>query len=54
MIYLCEKKPECEYVNDAKGCALKHISKARELLSQKKYEDADVMLDAAEKHLHKI
>ena len=51
MIYLCEKKPKCEYVTDAKGCALKHITKARELLSQKKYEDADMILDAAEKHL---
>ena len=55
MNQMCEKeRPKCEFLKDAKGCALKHITKARELMSQGKYEDADTMLGYAEKHLQEL
>ena len=48
---MCEKEEKCEFEEDLKGCALKHISEARKLISKGKFEDADVELSYAEKHL---
>lgn len=48
------KHHECEYTDDAKGCAVKHITKARELLAEFKYEEADTMLQYAEEHLKEL
>ncbi len=40
---MCKKEKEkCEFKDDSKGCALKHISKARELLSKGDVEGADL------------
>lgn len=51
---MCKQKKDCEYQDDAKGCALKHIKKARELLAESKYQDADIMLKYAEQHLNEM
>ena len=48
---MCKEEEKCELVDDLKGCALKHISEARRLISKGKFEDADVELSYAEKHL---
>jgi hypothetical protein len=48
---MCGEKEKCEFKSDLKGCALKHISEARKLLSKGKFADADVELGYAEKHL---
>jgi hypothetical protein len=48
---VCKEEEPCEFKEDLKGCALKHISEARKLISKGKYEDADVMLSYAERHL---
>ena len=48
---MCKKEERCEFEHDLKGCALKHISEARKLISKGKFEDADVELSYAEKHL---
>ena len=45
---------ECEYTDDAKGCALKHIKKARALMAESKYQEADTMLKYAEDHLKEL
>jgi hypothetical protein len=45
---------ECEHANDLKGCTLKHISKARELLASGDTAGADHQLRCAETHLKKI
>ena len=45
------KEEKCEFKDNLKGCALKHISEARKLISKGKSEDADAQLDYAEKHL---
>jgi len=48
---MCRKeKEECELQGDPKGCALKHISKARELLSKSDIKGADLELSYVEKH----
>jgi len=48
---MCRKeKEECELKDDPKGCALKHISKARKLLSKGDVEGADLELNYVEKH----
>lgn len=48
---MCKKeKEECEFEHDPKGCALEHISKARELLSKSDVEGADLELSHVEKH----
>jgi Na+-translocating ferredoxin:NAD+ oxidoreductase RnfE subunit len=46
-----KKEERCALRNDLKGCALKHIGAARELISKGKIEDADAALGYAEKHL---
>jgi hypothetical protein len=48
---VCEGKDNCGFEGDLKGCALKHIGEARKLISKGKFEDADVELNYAEKHL---
>lgn len=49
-----EKEKSCTYRDDAKGCALKHMAKARELISEGKYEEADTMLGYSEDHLKEM
>lgn len=48
---MCKPERHCEHADDAKGCALKHIAKAREMLAESRYEEADTMLRSAEDHL---
>jgi hypothetical protein len=48
---MCKEEGKCEFEEDLKGCALKHICEARRLISKGKFEDADVELSYAEKHL---
>ena len=48
---MCKKEEKCQFEDDLKGCALKHISEARKLISKGKFENADVELSYAEKHL---
>jgi hypothetical protein len=48
---VCEGKDNCGFEGDLKDCALKHIGEARKLISKGKFEDADVELNYAEKHL---
>ena len=48
---MCKEEKKCEFEDDLKGCALKHIGEARKLISKGKFEDADVELNYTEKHL---
>jgi len=48
---MCKEEEKCGFEDNLKGCALKHIGEARKLISQGKFEDADVELSYAEKHL---
>ena len=48
---MCKEEEKCEFEHDLKGCALKHIGKAREHISRGKFEYADVELNYVEKHL---
>ena len=48
---MCKEEEKCEFEHDLEGCALKHISDARKLISEGKFEDADIELSYAEKHL---
>jgi hypothetical protein len=48
---MCKEEVKCDFRHDLKGCALKHISEARRLISKGKYEDADLELSYAEGHL---
>ena len=41
----------CGYAEDLKGCAAKHVSEARKLLSEGELEGADLQLSYFEKHL---
>ncbi|MBU6997895.1 MAG: hypothetical protein HXS41_06640 [Theionarchaea archaeon] len=50
----CKTEGRCEHAEDARGCALKHIAKAREMLAESRYEEADVLLRAAEDHLKDV
>ena len=47
---MCKEK-NCEFEDDLKGCALKHIGEARKLIAQGKFKDADAELSYTEKHL---
>ncbi|MCK4434941.1 hypothetical protein KAU92_05570 [Candidatus Bathyarchaeota archaeon] len=47
---MCKEKEECELRNDPKGCALKHISRSRQLLSRGDTKGADLELEYVEKH----
>ena len=49
--FMCKEEEKCEFEHDLEGCALKHISDARKLISEGKFEDADIELSYAEKHL---
>lgn len=48
---MCKREEECEFRHDMKGCALKHITEARKLISKGRLEDADAELRYVEKHL---
>ncbi len=48
---MCEKEEGCEFEDDLKGCTLKHIGKARSLISEGRFEGADLELSYAENHL---
>ena len=51
---MCKEKEKCKFKDDLRGCALKHIGEARKLISKGKFEDADVELSYAEKHLKEM
>ena len=48
---MCKEESKCDFRNDLKGCALKHISEARKLISEGRFEEADAELSYAERHL---
>lgn len=48
---MCKEEKKCEFQEDLKGCALKHIGEARKLISKGQFEEADAQLSYAEKHL---
>jgi len=48
---MCKEEKKCEFKDDLKGCALKHIGEARKLISNGRLEDADAELSYVEKHL---
>jgi hypothetical protein len=48
---MCKEEANCDFRNDLKGCTLKHISEARKLISKGKFEEADLELSYAERHL---
>ncbi len=51
---MCKKeKEQCEFKHDPKGCALEHISEARELLLKGDVKGADLELSHVEKHWKK-
>lgn len=41
----------CEYAEDLRGCAAKHIGAARRLISEGDVKGADLQLSSLEKHL---
>jgi hypothetical protein len=43
----------CKFSEDLKGCAQKHVSEARKLISEGDSRGADNQLSALEKHLRK-
>lgn len=45
-----DKCPRCEFEDDLRGCALKHIEEARRLISEGDSEGADLQLSYIEKH----
>ena len=45
----CKK---CEYAENLKGCATKHVGEARKLISKGDSEKADLQLNYLEKHLN--
>lgn len=51
---MCKEEEKCEFKDDLRGCALKHIGEALKLLSKGKLEDAEVELSHAEKHLKEM
>jgi len=48
---MCKEEAKCDFRNDSKGCALKHISEARKLIFEGKSDEADIELSYAERHL---
>lgn len=42
---------KCEFQEDMKGCALKHIKEARKLLANGEYKGVDRQLSYIEEHL---
>lgn len=51
---MCKEEEKCEFKDDLRGCALKHIGEARKLIPKGRFEDADVELSYAEKHLKEM
>jgi hypothetical protein len=52
-IEMSEECKKCEHSGDLKGCAAKHASTVRRLLSEGKIEEAEKNLTGFEKHLEK-
>jgi hypothetical protein len=50
-IGMCKEEAECDFRNDLKGCALRHIGEARKLISKGKFEEADLKPSYAARHL---
>ena len=48
--HMC-REMECEYAEDLKGCATKHVGEARRLISKGNPEGSDLHLNYLEKHL---
>lgn len=48
---MCKEEAKCDFRSDLKGYALKHMSEARKLISKGKFEEADLELSYAERHL---
>lgn len=46
-----EKCRRCEFQDDLRGCALKHIGEARKLISKADPKGADLQLSYVERHL---
>jgi hypothetical protein len=51
VIGVCKEEAKCDFRNDLKGCALKHISEARKLISEGRFKEADLELGYAESHI---
>jgi hypothetical protein len=49
--FTCKEEERCGFEHVLRSCALKHIGEACKLISKGRYEDADVELSYAEKHL---
>jgi hypothetical protein len=47
-----EECKKCEHVNNIKGCAEKHVSEARRLISEGDVDGADLQLSYVERHLN--
>ena len=47
----CNECNECEYSKDLHGCASKHVSESRKMISEGKPEEADKQLRGLETHL---
>jgi len=48
---MCKEEATCDFRNDLKGCALKHIGEARRLIAKGKFREADLELSYAESHM---
>ena len=53
---MTEKKTcnKCEFEEDLRGCALKHIQEARKLLASGDYKSVDRQLSSVEAHLREM
>ncbi|MFX0169888.1 MAG: hypothetical protein ACFE89_11110 [Candidatus Hodarchaeota archaeon] len=49
-----DKCQQCEHTNDFKGCALKHITTARKLISEGDLKGAEHQLECVERHLKQM
>jgi hypothetical protein len=48
---MCKEEAKCDCRNDLKGCSLRHITEVRKLIAKGRFEEADLELSYAEKHL---
>ena len=49
-----DKCQECNFSNDFKGCAIKHVTNARKLIAEGKLDGADHQLSCLERHLKQM
>ncbi len=49
-----DKCQKCDLTNDFKGCALKHVTTARKLISEGNFESAEQHLSCLERHLKQM